>query len=160
MKKPDQVSIRDTIAIHLRAAKDVNRVAPGFLFAAIIYSAVAALSSYATIWLSAQLINELASTRRPDVLGKWVVLIIAVTAAVGLIKAALERWKSVKDDLFYRQYHILYADKFLSMDFADSDKQETRDLFTQIEQSANWGGWGFNYINMYVCWSVEAVAGI
>ena len=36
MKKPDQVSIRDTIAIHLRAAKDVNRVAPGFLFAAII----------------------------------------------------------------------------------------------------------------------------
>ena len=160
MKKPDQVSIRDTIAIHLRAAKDVNRVAPGFLFAAIIYSAVAALSPYATIWLSAQLINELASARRPDVLGKWVVLIIAVTAAVGLIKAALERWKSVKDDLFYRQYHILYADKFLSMDFADSDKQETRDLFTQIEQSANWGGWGFNYINMYVCWSVEAVAGI
>lgn len=160
MKKPDQVSIRDTIAIHLRAAKDVDRVAPGFLFAAIIYSAVAALSPYATIWLSAQLINELASARRPDVLGKWVVLIIAVTAAVGLTKAALERWKSVKDDLFYRQYHILYADKFLSMDFADSDKQETRDLFTQIEQSANWGGWGFNCINMYVCWSVEAVAGI
>ena len=160
MKKTDQVSIRDTIAIHLRAAKDVNRVAPGFLFAAINYSAVAALSPYAVVWLSAQLINELASARRPDVLGKWVVLIIAVTAAVGLIKAALERWKSVKDDLFYRQYHILYADKFLSMDFADSDKQETRDLFTQIEQSANWGGWGFNYINMYVCWSVEAVAGI
>ena len=160
MKKTDQVSIRDTIAIHLRAAKDVNRVAPGFLFAAIIYSAVAALSPYAVVWLSAQLINELASARRPDVLGKWVVLVIAVTAAVGLIKAALERWKSVKDDLFYRQYHILYADKFLSMDFADSDKQETRDLFTQIEQSANWGGWGFNYINMYVCWSVEAVAGI
>ena len=160
MKKTDQVSIRDTIGIHLRAAKDVNRVAPGFLFSAIIYSAVAALSPYATIWLSAQLINELASARRPDVLVKWVVLIIAVTAVVGLIKAALERWKSVKDDLFYRQYHILYADKFLSMDFADSDKQETRDLFTQIEQSANWGGWGFNYINMYVCWGVEAIAGI
>ena len=160
MKKTDQVSIRDTIAIHLRAAKDVNRVAPGNLLAVIIYSVVNALSPYATIWLSAQLINELASARRPDVLGKWVVLIIAVTAAVGLIKAALERWKSVKEDLFYRQYHILYADKFLSMDFADSDKQETRDLFTQIEQSANWGGWGFNYINMYVSWSVEAVAGI
>ena len=140
MKKSDQVSIRDTIAIHLRAAKDVNRVATGFLLAAIIYSAVAALSPYATIWRSAQLINELASARRPAVLGKWVVLIIAVTAAVGLVKAALERWKSVKEVLFYRQYHILYADKFLSMDFADSDKQETRDLFTQIEQSANWGG--------------------
>ena len=160
MKKSDQVSIRDTIAIHLRAAKDVNRVAPGFLFAAIIYSAVAALSPYAVVWLSAQLINELASARRPDVLGKWVVLIIAVTAAIGLIKSSLERWKSVKESLFYKQYHILYAEKFLSMDYADSDKQETRDLFTQIQQSANWGGWGFNYIDMYVCLSVEAVAGI
>ena len=160
MNKSDQVSIRDTIAIHLRAAKDVNRVAPGNLLAVIIYSVVNAVSPYAVVWMSAQLINELASARRPDFLGKWVFLIIAVTAAVGLIKAALERWKSVKEDLFYRQYHILYADKFLSMDFADSDKQETRDLFTQIEQSANWGGWGFNYINMYVSWSVEAVAGI
>ena len=160
MKKTVQVSIRETIAIHLRAAKDVNRVAPGFIFASIIYSAVTALSPYATIWLSAQLINELASSRRPDVLGKWVILIVAVTAVVGLIKAALERWQKVKDDLFYKQYHILYADKFLSMDFADSDKQETRDLFSQIQQSTNWGGWGFNYINMYVCWSVEAFAGI
>ena len=107
--------------MHLRAAKDVNRVAPGNLLAVIIYSVVNAVSPYAVVWMSAQLINELASARRPDVLGKWVVLIIAVTAAVGLIKAALERWKSVKEDLFYRQYHILYADKFLSMDFADSD---------------------------------------
>ncbi len=160
MKKTDQATIRDTIAIHLRAIGDVNRVAPGFLFVSVINSAVEALSPYATIWLSAQLINELASARRPDVFGKWVILIIAVTAAVSLLKAVLERWKEVKDTLFYRQYNILYADKFLSMDFADSDKQENRDLFTQIQQSANWGGWGFNYINMYVCWGVEAVVGI
>lgn len=160
MKKTDQATIRDTISIHLRAVGDVNRVAPGFLFVSIIYSAVEALSPYATIWLSAQLINELASARRPDVLGKWVILIIVVTAAVSLLNAVLDRWKDVKDALFYKQYNILYADKFLRMDFADSDKQETRDLFTQIQQSANWGGWGFNYINMYVCWSVEAVVGI
>ena len=160
MKKTDQATIRDTIAIHLRAVGDVNRVAPGFLFVSVICSAVEALSPYATIWLSAQLINELASARRPDVLGKWVILIIAVTAAVSLLNAVLDRWKDVKDALFYKQYNILFADKFLRMDFADSDKQETRDLFTQIQQSANWGGWGFNYINMYVCWGVEAIFGI
>ena len=160
MKKTDQASVREAIAIHLRAAKDVNRVAPGFLFSAMIFSALNALSPYATIWLSAQLINELASARRPEVLGKWAILIVTVTAGVHLIKAVLERWKNVKDDLFYRQYPILYTEKFLRMDFADSDKQETRDLFAQIEQSTNWGGLGFNPINMYVCWSVEAVAGI
>ena len=141
-KKTDRISIRDTFAIHWRAMKDMRQVAPGCFLSFILYAIVKAISPYATIWLSAQLINELATFRRPEVLGKWVILIIIVTAAMSLAKAALERWKNVNDRLFYNQYHILYAEKFLGMDYADSDKQETRDLFTQIMQSANWGGWG------------------
>lgn len=160
MKKTNFISIQDTIAIHLRAAKDVNKVAPGFLFAISLYSIVKAISPYATIWMSAQLINELAGLRRPEVLGQWVMMIIGVTVVIEMIKAVLERWQNVKESLFYSQYQILYSDKFLSMDFADSDKQETRDLFTQILQSSNWAGWGYNYLSMYVCWSVEAIAGI
>ena len=71
MKVTEQISIREAIIIHLRAAKDVNRVSPGFLLSSIIFSIVNALSPYATIWLSAQLINELAAARRLEVLGKW-----------------------------------------------------------------------------------------
>ena len=50
-------------------------------------------------------------------LWKWVVLIVAVTAVMGLFKAVLERWKSVNDEMFYKQYNILYTEKFLSMDY-------------------------------------------
>ena len=159
-KKTDRISIRETIAIHLRAAKDVNRYAPGLFLSTTLLSIVTALSPYATIWLSAQLINELASARLPGELAKWAMLIVAVTAGVGLLKAVLERWHAAKKSLFSYQYHMLYGEKFLTMDFADSDKQETRDLFSQIKQSANWGGWGFNYLDMYVSWAVEAIAGI
>ena len=159
-KKTDRISIRDTFAIHWRAMKDMRQVAPGCFLSFILYAIVKAISPYATIWLSAQLINELSSFRRPEALGKWVILIITVTAAMGLLKAVLERWKNVNDRLFYNQYHVLYAEKFLGMDYADSDKQETRDLFTQIMQSANWGGWGFIYLKMYISDGVEGVAGI
>ena len=159
-KKTDQISVRETFAIHIRAMKDMRRAAPGCFVSFILCAMVNALSPYATIWLSAQLINELASLRRPEVLGKWVLWIVAVTAAIGLLKAALERWKNVHEELYYKQYHILYAEKFLSMDYADCDKQETRDLFTQIQQSANWGGWGFTYLKMYISNGVESVTGI
>ena len=159
-RKTDQISIRDTFAIHLRAMNDMRKTAPGCFLSFILCAIVKALSPYATIWLSAQLINELASLRRPEVLGKWVLWILTVTAAIGLLKAALERWKNVNDELFYKQYHILYAEKFLSMDYADCDKQETRDLFTQIQQSANWGGWGFTYLKMYISDGVEGITGI
>ena len=159
-KKTDQISIRETFAIHIRAMKDMRRAAPGCFTSFILCAIVKALSPYAAIWLSAQLINELASLRRPEVLGKWVFLIVTVTAAIGLLKAALERWKNVNDELFYEQYHILYAEKFLSMDYADCDRQETRDLFTQILQNANWGGWGFTYLKMYISNGVEGITGI
>ena len=93
-------------------------------------------------------------------LWKWVVLIVAVTAVMGLFKAVLERWKSVNDEMFYKQYNILYTEKFLSMDYADCDKQETRDLFIQILQSTNWGSWGFTYLKMYISDGVEGITGI
>ena len=159
-KKTDQISIRDTFTIHLRAVKDMRKTAPGCFLSFILCAIVKALSPYATIWLSAQLINELASSRRPEVLGKWILLIVTVTAAMGLLKAALEHWKNVNNALFYKQYNILYSEKFLSMDYADCDKQETRDLFTQILQSANWGGWGFTYLKMYISDGVEGITGI
>ena len=159
-KKTDQISVRETLAIHLRAAKDVNKYAPGMFLSTILLGIVTALSPYATIWLSAQLINELASNRTPAVLAKWALLIVVVTAVMSLLKDALERWHEAKKSLFAYQYHMLYGEKFLTMDFSDSDKQETRDLFSQIKQSANWGGWGLNYLYMYVSWGVEAIAGI
>lgn len=160
MKKSDRVSVRETMAIHLRAVKDVNRLVPGVFTSTVFYAIVSALSPYATIWLSAQLINELASTRRTDMLMRWVLLIIAVTALLGLAKSALERWHAARESAYYRQYDQLFSEKFLTMDFADADKQKTRDLFTQIQQSSNWGGWGFNYLDMYVAWLTQALSGL
>ena len=160
MKKSDRVSIRETMTIHLRAVKDVNRLVPGVFTSTVFYAIVSALSPYATIWLSAQLINELASTRRTDMLMRWVLLIIAVTALLGLVKSALERWHEARESAYYRQYDQLFSEKFLTMDFADADKQKTRDLFTQIQQSSNWGGWGFNYLDMYVAWLTQALSGL
>lgn len=159
-KKTDQISLRETFAIHSRAIKDIHKIAPSCFISFILYAIVTALSPYATIWLSAQLINELASLRRPEILGKWVIWIVGITATIGLLKAVLEHWKNVHEELFYNQYHILYAEKFLSMDYADQDKQETRDLFTQILQSANWAGWGFTYLKMYIANGVQGFAGI
>ena len=43
----------------------------------------------------------------------------------------------------------LYTEKFLRMDYADCDRQETRDLFSQIRQNADWSGWGFAHLKLY-----------
>lgn len=159
-EKSERISVRETLALHLRAVKDVNRIAPGVFLSAVLWSAAEALSPYATIWLSAQLINELASSRRVEMLMRWAILIVTITALLGLVKAVLNRWHDARAGMFYKLYHNLFTEKFLTMDFADADDQKTRDLFTQIQQSSNWGGWGFNYLDMYVSWMTQAVVGV
>lgn len=159
-EKTDRISIRETLIIHWRAAKDVNRFAPGLFLSTILFSVVKAVSPYAAIYFSARLLNELTFRRRPDELAKWVILIIGVTAGLGLVKAGLERWHKAKEALYYKQYPMLYGEKFLDMDFADAGRQETRNLYAQIMQSANWGGWGFHYMDLYAAWGTEAIAGI
>lgn len=152
MKQSDRITLRETLTIHLRAAKDANRVAPGIFLSTVLSSIAEALSPYITIWFSAQLINELASARRVDILIKWAMLTTVVTAVIGLIRAGLKRWDTARENVYYQKYAILYTEKFLSMDYADVDDQKTRDLFTQIQQNENWAGWGFNYLPMYVSW--------
>ena len=159
-EKTNRIGIRETLAIHRRAVKDMRHAAPGCFAPFLLCSIVKAASPYAAIWLSAQLINELASQRRLEVLGKWVGLILAVTAATELLKAVLERWKNGSSELFDKQYEALYTEKFLSMDYADCDSQETRDRFSQIWQSTNWGGWGFYMLKMYCTQAVEGITGI
>ena len=160
MKQSDRNTLRETLTIHLRAAKDANHVAPGVFLSTVLSAIAEALSPYITIWFSAQLINELASARRVELLIKWAILTTVVTAVMGLIRAGLKRWDTARENVYYQKFTILYTEKFLSMDYADVDDQKTRDLFTQIQQNENWAGWGFNYLPMYVSWLTEAITGI
>lgn len=160
MKKRDGISIRETLAIHLRAAKEVQHIAKWFFPAVFLSAAVNAIVPYVTIWFSAQLINELAGARRMDVLLQWVIWIVGITAALELLRAVLKRWENSQEAIFNRTYSRIYTEKFLTMDFASVDDQKTRDLFTQIHQNSNWGGWGYNYLPMYVSWGTDAIFGI
>ena len=159
-QKTEGVSLREAFAIHRRAAQDMRRVAPGCFAPFILCAAAEAASPYAVIWLSARLIDELSTLRRPEVLGRWVLWIVGVSAAVELLKAVLQRWKNVRSELFSRQDEILYTENFLRMDYADCDRQETRDLFSQIQQNDNWSGWGFTHLKLYYTQAVQGITGI
>lgn len=159
-KKAEGMSLRDTFAIHRRAARDMRRIAPGCFMPFILCAVVEAASPYAVIWLSARLVDELSTLCRPEILAKWVLWIVAVSAAAELLKAVLERWKNVRSELLDRQKEVLYTEKFLRMDYADCDRQETRDLFSQIRQNADWSGWGFAHLKLYYTQAVQGITGI
>ena len=160
MAKKDKVTLKETFQIHWRAYKDVSHLCPGVFAVTAIHSIAKAISPYVTVFFSARIINELAGQRRMEELVSLVVTALISIGAMTLVTGLLLRWREVISDQYtYRKYH-LFADKMLSMDFADVDNPKTHDLRSQIDQSENWSGWGI--MQLYNRWAdfVEGCAGI
>ena len=159
-KNEDKVTLKEVFRIHWRAYKDVSHLCPGVFAVTAIHSIAKAISPYVTVFFSARIINELAGQRRMEDLISLVITALISMGTMTLVTGLLQRWREVISDRYsYRKFHF-FADKMLSMDFADVDNPKTHDLRSQIDQSENWSGWGI--MQLYHRWGdfVEGCAGI
>ena len=91
--KSEELRMREAISLHWWAAKIWWEVDPKLFISTMLHSTVKSVSPYVTIWLSAQIINELAGNRQSDVIWKWVVLTVSITAVLNFLVAALHHWR-------------------------------------------------------------------
>ena len=157
MAKKEKIDFKEAFSLHIRSYKDINQYCPGLLLSYVLYSVVSAVTPYVTVYLSAQIINELAGARRTENLWFWVWVTIGAEAILALLKAILLRWKNTK---LRERKNKIYVDKILAMDYADVDKQENRDLLAQIQQNEMWNGWGYYEAMWILQHTVNAVSGI
>ena len=127
---------------NLRAWGMWYRQSPGFFASTLLSSAGGGLAPYLTIWLSAQIISELAGGRDARRLAFWAVLTVGVTALLALANGALNRWQEYERSRLSAVRFRPLADKMLTLDYAQMDCQEVQDLYSQIGQNDNWGGYG------------------
>lgn len=151
---------KQAVLAEIRGLKLIGAYAPGLIPSTVLQSLVTALSPYATIWLSAQLLEELAGPCRANILWKWVIATLAVTAALGIVNALLKRWNDTAGDLYNPNKKRIITDKFFSMDYADVDDRKIRDLRAQIFQNENFMGYGLNRCLENLKNLVQSVVGI
>lgn len=156
----ENISIRQALHAHIRAVKELHKVSPGYFPFVTFCSIVSAVLPYVTVYFSAQILKELASFRREDVLWKWVAAGVLCMGLLAILDAVLKQHEEMLYDDLYGRKDILFAQKLFSMDFADIDKQETHDLREQIRQSENWAGWGIVRAPMYYGRTLRNIIGI
>ena len=139
-----KIDRKQAVLAEIRGLKLIGAYAPGLIPSTVLQSLVTALSPYATIWLSAQLLEELAGQCRASVLWKWVIATLAVTATMGIMSALLKRWYDTCSAMYDPNKRRIFTDKFFSMDYADVDDRKIRDLRAQIFQNENFMGYGLN----------------
>lgn len=159
-KQSEKVTFQETFRIHARAFQDIRKYCPGVFLVTACHSVISALSPYITIYLSAQIINELAGSRSPDVLWPLVLLTVGSTALLALLTGILSRCKEAKREQYAVRKNYIFADKMMSMDFADIDNAATHDTLSQIKQNEQWTGWGLNMLFNFYADFLQSVFGI
>lgn len=118
------------------------KLSPKFFYATFASAALTALSPYATVWLSAQLVGELSGGRDPHRLMVWVLWTLGTTAVLTLLRTAAFHWKEAETDDLWRRQTRTYMDKQMSLDYVDEDSQRVYDMYSQIQQDARLSGAG------------------
>ena len=158
MKKT--ITMKKSLALTRRCLQDIHHFCPGRISSVVLVALLQGLSPYVTIWFSAQLINELAGLRRPELLIRWVLLTLGVTVLLALLTEAAARWENFTNTVTFPGKDRIFAEKFFHMDYADLDDQTVRDQFAQIRQNENWQGWGFHQAIACIQYILKAIFGI
>ena len=138
----EKTTIQSAWKMNIRAWKIWWKLCPSFFFSAGISSMVKALTPYVTIFLSAQIINELSGNRNVEVLTKWVILTLTYTSLCALLNSILKHWLNYEKSSAQSIDRQVYMKKMLDLDYEDIERQPIFDLYSQIIQTKYWSGWG------------------
>lgn len=156
----EKVNMRHAVNVQWRGMKELHKVSLSFFPILTLNCLVGAVTPYIAVFFSAQILKELATLRRADILWKWVIVSIFCVGIASILKALLQRrYDTLYSDLWGRK-EILFIHKMFSLDFSELDKQETHDLRAQIQQNENWASWGFMRVHQVYREFVTGVAGI
>ena len=151
--KSDKMSWKEAFEINVRAIKllnSKNRLMFPYVVIKVLFETV---FSYASLFVTARLIGELAGDRRPEKLIFWAVFQLVSTAVFAIINGVMDHAYEVKAVNFWNNMNRIEDEKFMSMDYGDVEDQRVRDLRDQIAQNRNWTGWGFSRIQ----WCFESL---
>lgn len=98
---------------NLRAWKILFKPCKGIFVSIFLSAFTAAASPLVTIWFSAQLLNELASSRNPAALRNWVLLTLGATAGIMLLNAILQHWREAEESTFSAKMQSVFGKKDL-----------------------------------------------
>ena len=119
MKRQDKLPIRERAALTLRAWRTVRRFCPGLLGATAARAAAAALQPFASVLLSARIVDEIAGERDAGMLALWTALTVSVNFLFSVVKGCFDKLHSDRENQMWCTFGRLFSEKQLSMDYAD-----------------------------------------
>lgn len=130
-----KLSFRARIAITRRGFGILKTYCPGLAEGKAAAAFITALQPFATLWLSAQLINEISGARRIQVLAAYASAAVLVNFAARLLRSVFERISNDKEALMWSWFGKIFSDKQMSMDYIDLENAQIQQKRQQAQEN-------------------------
>ena len=145
---------------NIRAIKLLNTMCPGYFIVVFLKSVFNLLSPYVSLYLSAEILDEVAQYQN---LERLTVLAVSAVLAVflsSLIGGWFEKIHSDNEELIEKAEMALYNEKALELDYADIENPKTAELRRDIGNAKMLGGRGLPYVRMRVTGIIEGTVNL
>ncbi|MGN0507276.1 MAG: ABC transporter ATP-binding protein [Lachnospiraceae bacterium] len=148
-KIEETFSLKQALRLHLWAAKIWWKIQPSLFLSTGLFALCETLTPYVTIWLSAQIINELSGRRNAAVLWQLVVVTVFTTAVLSVLSACLKRWREAVHGAESEYEDRLYIEKLTDMDYAAAESAATKDILLEMKYHMQGNVYGFTKIHYW-----------
>lgn len=113
----------------------LKQYCPGLISAKVCASALKTLLPYIVIWTSAKVVNEISNDARITMLAVYVLIAICSSLVFSMIISAFQKVTDEKESAMWNYFPKIFADKQMSMDFADLEDQDIQKQRQKAEEN-------------------------
>ena len=129
------MTIKEQLAVTGRGYRILNQYCPGLIRAKVLSAVAETLTPFVTIWFSAGIINEIAGEKRIGRLALLVLLTVGLNFVLSMIRNAMDRVTGEKESGMWNHFTKVFADKQMSMDYADLENAEIQKQKQQAQEN-------------------------
>lgn len=119
------------------------QLSPKLVTVQLLSALLGAVRPYVAVWFSARLLDEIATTRRPEMLARLAVAALLTAAVLASLHCVASRQSTrYAASVDWYGFKRRFAQKLADMDFSRLDDPATRALYDSVMQADNWHSWG------------------
>lgn len=115
----ERLTIKERVKITARGIGILNQYCPGLAGGKAMSAVLAAIQPFASVWISAKIINELAGKRRMENIVALVAAVVLTNFLIFLLKSIVDRVTDEKEAQMWNSFGKVFADKAMTMDYGD-----------------------------------------
>lgn len=148
-----KLSMKQRIELTSRGFGILRKYCPGLLKDKTLSILISSLQPFINIWLSAQIINELSTTRNVQLISIYTVCIVAINFISNVLINLINKVRGEKEAQMWSYFRKIFSDKQVSMDYANLENAKIQHQKGQVEEDLFMFGNGLGQL----VWSTDGI---